>query len=134
MIFLSNVTGPPLATPKPVRCGSYSALMTTKGFVVADPMAFGLPELLEETAVLPTGSGFINGHLHLHSRKFPMYYPGSSPKLLLASRHLTVMPFHAVPDTMRDQFKKGLQDLPDMESPDPEMLRNVLPCFEIYQD
>lgn len=108
--------------------------MTTKGFVVADPMAFGLPELLEETAVLPTGSGFINGHLHLHSRKFPMYYPGSSPKLLLASRHLTVMPFHAVPDTMRDQFKKGLQDLPDMESPDPEMLRNVLPCFEIYQD
>ncbi len=134
MKFISNVTGLPLPTPKAMRWGAYSILLTARGFVVGDPEAFGLPGLLEEAALLPGGSGFTNGRLHLRSRNFPMYYPDSSPRLLLVSQQLTVMPFQAIPEGMREGFLKLVPCPAGFGNPDPELLRNVLPCFEIYQD
>lgn len=134
MNFLTNVTGPPLATGKPIRFGSYSLIVTAKGFVVGDPLAFNEPGLAGEIAALTTGSGYINGHLHLHSRQFPMYYPETKPRLLLISPHLVVMPLNQVPAAMREALKHELRGFPDLESPDPEILRNVMPCFEIFQD
>ena len=134
MTFLTNVTGPPVATAKPLRTGSYNLLLTEKGFVVGDPRAFEMPELSREVTSLRTGSGFVNGRLHLHSRRFPMYYPGSVPKLLLISPHLTVMPLDAVPPVIREQLKKEVKVLPELDIPHPDVLRNVMPGFEIFQD
>lgn len=134
MNFLTKFTGPPLATGKPIRFGAYNVLVTRNGFVVGDPMAFNDPGLTREIASLPTCSGFINGRLHLHSRQFPMYYPESKPRLLLVSPHLVVMPLDDVPAAMRAPLKHELRGFPDLQSPDAEILRNVMPCFEIFQD
>ena len=134
MNFLTTITGPPLTTGKPIRFGSYSLVVTNKGFVIGDPMAFEAPGFAQEIAGLPTGSGFINGRLHLHSRQFPMYFPDSKPRLLLVSPHLVIMPLHLVPRAMLEPLKHELRGFPDLESPDPEMLRNVLPSFEIFRE
>ena len=134
MKFLTNVIGHPLQTDKPLRSGSYAFAVTTKGFVVGDPEAFGIPELVQESASLRTGSGYLNGHLHLHSKQFPMYYPGTSPRLLLMSQKLAVMPLRLVPQPLQGQLEKPLLSIPDFVHPDPDILVNVLPCFEIFQD
>ncbi len=134
MQFISFVTGPPVPTTRPVRCGSYAALLTTNGFVVADPAAYGIPDLWEEAVRLPSGSGYIHGRLHLRSRHLPMYYPGSSPRLLLISPHLLIMPIHAAPAAMQQEFRKQVVGFQDIGEPDPEVLRNVLPCFDNFED
>ena len=134
MKFLTNVIGPPIPTDKPIRSGSYSILVSAKGFVVGDPEAFGIPGLAEESGSLPTGSGYINGHLHLHSPHFPMYYPGSSPRLILISRRLTVIPLSLLPVEMQSRLKKQIMCFQEFAAAKPEILLNVLPCFEIFQD
>jgi len=134
MKFLTNVIGHPIQTDRPLRSGSYSLAVTTKGFVVGDPEAFGISKLIQESASLRTGSGYLNGHLHLQSKHFPMYYPGCSPRLLLVSQKLTVMPLRLVPQPLQSQLEKPLLSVPDFVHADPEILVNVLPCFEIFQD
>ena len=134
MDFLTNVTGPPLAAVKPIRYGSYHILLTAKGFVVGDPRAFDRSSLLQDAGSLRTGSGFINGCLHLQSRRFPMYFPGSVPRLLLVSPHLAITTLDAVPPGMKEQIQQALPHLPELPRPDPAILRNVMPCFEIFQD
>ena len=134
MTFLTNFTGSPLPTAKPIRHGSYHVLLTSNGFVVGDPLAFQDPKLLDEIASLRTRSGFINGHLHLHSTRFPLYYPGSSPRLLLSSRHLTVMPLGSVSSPMMEAISGCLPSPQDLGNPNPDLLRNVLISFEIYED
>lgn len=134
MNFISPVAGTPLPSLKPVRSGAYSVLITTKGFVIGDPAAFDIPELASEISRLASGSGFVNGRLHLCSRKFPMYYPGSEPRLLLVSHHLTIIPLQSVPAALREKFHSHVQLLPECENPEPEVLLNVLPAFEIYEE
>lgn len=134
MEFLTNYTGLPIPTSKPLRNGSYHVVVTKGGFVIGDPQAFAMPSLAREAAALPTGSGFTCGHLHLYSTRFPMYFPGASPRLLLVSRCLAVMPLRSVPQPLFDAISQQIDCPPDFGVPDAELLRNVLPSFEIFHD
>ena len=63
-----------------------------------------------------------------------MYFPGASPRVLLVSRRLTIMPLRSAPQALLDMITQQIECPPDFGNPDPELLRNVLPVFEIYQD
>lgn len=134
MYFLTDIIGLPLPTSKPVRPGDGTAILTERGFVVCDPSNFGLPDLYLEATSLPSGSGYLNGHLHLSSRNFPMYFPGSSPPMILLSRRICVLPFQEVPADTQALFLRYLAQSVEIPRPAPELLRNVLPWFEVFEE
>lgn len=134
MNFLTDITGPPVVTRKPVWIGSATCILTTRGYVICNPAWFNMPELMLEASSLATGCGFCHGRLHLSSRNFPMYFPGSSPPMLLVSRRLVVMPWQGVPPENQALFRKVLPPGAVVPEPSADLLRSVLPWFEVYEE
>lgn len=134
MNFLMNVIGRPIPTKRAIRILATTALVTEHGFVVCDPAAFLMPDLEKEADRLATGCGFVNGHLHLSSRQFPIYFPESSPRMLLMSHRFAVIPFDRIPDENKAVFLKELPKDIQIPSADAEVLRNVLPWFEVFEE
>lgn len=134
MNFLLSVIGRPIPTKRAIRILATTALVTENGFVVCDPAAFLMPQLEKEANLLATGCGYVNGHLHLSSRQFPMYFPESSPRMLLMSHRFAVLPFDRLPAEHKEVFLKELPKDIEIPSANPEVLRNVLPWFEVFQE